>query len=160
MKKALRGGGLGMDLLKHGLTKEELAQIRKDRIAELAFAEVDPPKGYETGKRKRIQFKECYPTALNYVLYLPEENRSTVTLVHGFCVKHGAPYGHAWVELPGEVVFDGVMQRFYDKAGYYQAKRCTDTHRYTLEEACELFLKHNHYGPWEPWELALLEEKR
>jgi len=36
-----------MDLLKHGLTKEELAQIRKDRIAELAFAEVDPPKGYE-----------------------------------------------------------------------------------------------------------------
>lgn len=28
---------------------------------------------------------------------------------------------HAWVELPGGVVFDGPYQRFYDRAGYYEA---------------------------------------
>jgi hypothetical protein len=37
-------------------------------------------------------------------------------LVHG---EYGLGQRHAWVELPGDVVFDGVLQRFYKKLAYY-----------------------------------------
>jgi len=41
-----------------------------------------------------------------------------VWLVHG---EYRGFHRHAWVELPGGVVFDGTNQRFYDRTGYYEA---------------------------------------
>lgn len=41
-------------------------------------------------------------------------------LVHGTRPNGG---GHAWVELPGEVIFDGVYQRFCAKRSYYRVQK-------------------------------------
>src|SRR5690349_15123598 len=42
-------------------------------------------------------------------------------LIHGV-VSHPplfVPLDHAWVELPGDIVFDGVLQTFFTRASYY-----------------------------------------
>jgi hypothetical protein len=58
-----------------------------------------------------------------------EHHDDGAVLVHGTVESEDAPgwrIDHAWVELPGGVVFDGVFQRFYDRASYYAARgvRC------------------------------------
>jgi predicted NAD-dependent protein-ADP-ribosyltransferase YbiA (DUF1768 family) len=57
--------------------------------------------------------------------------------------------GHAWVELAGNVVFDGVLQRFYNKQGYEQVLLATPDARYTPKEAAQHYLTYKgFYGPW------------
>src|ERR1019366_9751139 len=36
-----------------------------------------------------------------------------------------------WVELPGNVVFDGVLQRFYDLGKYYESEYARPWYRFT-----------------------------
>src|SRR5690242_13300623 len=83
-----------------------------------------------------------FDTALRYVLAHPEI--IGLRLVHGRCLG----LAHAWVELPGGVVFDGVVQRFYTLAGYRAATAATEEASYTSGEAAHLVLAGDHCGPW------------
>lgn len=91
---------------------EEYAQMRQS----LAKYEVMPSEWEWTGG---VDFDavfphECYKQALLYSL---GSTRHGHTLVHGTTLLDFG--GHAWVELPGEIVFDGVFQRFYSRDAYY-----------------------------------------
>src|ERR1700694_1787813 len=70
------------------------------------------------GPRRRYP-QQCYARTVKYVFDHPEIDG--LRLVHGV-VSHAplsVPLDHAWVELPGEVVFDGVVQAFFTRESYY-----------------------------------------
>jgi hypothetical protein len=48
---------------------------------------------------------------------------------------------HAWVELPGDVVFDGTLQRFYCRAAYYERLHARAYYRFTAEAAGHIFIE-------------------
>ena len=91
---------------------ERYAQLRQS----LAEFEVEPSDWAWTGGADfdAIFPHECYKQALIYSL---SSTRHGHTLVHGTTSLDLG--GHAWVELPGEFVFDGVFQRFYRRDAYY-----------------------------------------
>ena len=67
---------------------------------------------------------QCFDRSFRFAIAVPPARRAPDPdagdpwLVHGeYCGFHR----HAWVELPGDIVFDGVNQRFYDRRGYYKA---------------------------------------
>ena len=67
-----------------------------------------------------VQRRECFRRAWRYL----EQHQEIpdLALVHGtvYSPQTASRIDHAWVSLPGDVVFDGVVQRFYT-AGTYQA---------------------------------------
>jgi hypothetical protein len=63
---------------------------------------------------RSFHFVQSSPTA--YPAGDPAEGETW--LVHG---EYQGSHRHAWVELSGGVVLDGVTQRFYSRGGYYQA---------------------------------------
>jgi hypothetical protein len=70
--------------------------------------------------------------------------------VHGV-VSHAplfVPLDHSWVELPGDVVFDGVVQAFFTRDSYYAVMAALPMDTYTTLETRRLFAAHGHPGPW------------
>ena len=51
--------------------------------------------------------------------------RAGPALVHGTCRAGRRRWGHAWVALPGGLVFDAVRQRFYEPAGDHRVLQTT-----------------------------------
>src|SRR4051812_33245084 len=65
-------------------------------------------------------FYRSYRYTIDLYLGLPEEDElgkdgAGIWLVHG---QYLLSFRHAWVELPGDIVFDGVHQRFYSGGAY------------------------------------------
>ncbi len=119
-------------------TKKQRKEHRKEMIAEMKYFEVEPPQRFRTGKPKRIHLKDCFKKAIDYVFQLPNGVKEEVKIVHGSFnpIKKEYVWGeHSWVELPGNIIFDGVMQRFYDKNGYYSHYNCIKEAEYTVKEA-------------------------
>lgn len=69
-------------------------------------------------------------------------------LVHGTCKTPLSTYGHAWVEIEGNIIFDGVLQRFYDKEGYYKQRGARKEAEYSYLDAYENLIKFNRYDDW------------
>lgn len=70
----------------------------------------------------------CYTESFTFLLHLGLEARQSAAarrllsqswLVHGTRIGGG----HAWVELPENVIFDGVFQRFCRKQSYYRLQK-------------------------------------
>jgi hypothetical protein len=76
---------------------------------------------------------QCYEQSYRYAL----AHRRTVpglTVVVGWMHASRDPDGrihHAWVELPGGVVFEGVHQKFYQRDAYYQILDLQTRERYS-----------------------------
>jgi hypothetical protein len=71
-------------------------------------------------------------------------------LVHGTS-RFGSvsePSPHAWVELPGNLTFDGATQAFYPTGAFLAAGQTETQSTYTSAEAARLLLDHGHPGPW------------
>jgi hypothetical protein len=95
-----------------------------------------PPRWSEGTEPGKMYWQECFYRASRYILNLvgrvDADELSKVYLVHGRCAfSLGA---HAWVELPGDVMFDGVRQRFYRLS----ACSATPWYRYTAWAAIML----------------------
>ena len=73
---------------------------------------------------------------------------SSMRLVHGVCRDGSDQWAHAWVELPGGVVFDGVRQEFYDRDGYCRVMGAVAEARYDAPAMIEKMLESVKYGPW------------
>lgn len=90
---------------------------------------------YQWSNRSRKKYPgQCYERAFCYMA----EHRQTPgpVLVHGSCFPPEHPTGmppvdHAWVELPGSVVFDGVQHEFYDRDDYYRVLHAQKELTYT-----------------------------
>ena len=131
------------------VTLEEVKKSAIEDRKQLAEYEVTPSDEYKTDKPRRLSPKNCFMKAFRYVA--DKSHLEGVRLVHGlykpaFFDEHSC---HAWVELPNDIVFDGVMQRFYEKEGYctyYQIIKqkeydCKIMHKIGLEQG-------GHFGPW------------
>lgn len=80
----------------------------------------------------------CFDRSFRFVMALPlalrvnDPTLEEIWLVHG---EYWIGQRHAWVELPGGVVFDGPYQRFYDRAGYYKAVGARPWYMYSWDAA-------------------------
>lgn len=100
-----------------------------------------------TWPRRRYP-QQCYPKTLKYALDHPAIRG--LRLVHGVVSHppHFVPFDHAWVELPGGVVFDGVVQTFFRRVSYYRVMAAVALDAYCGPEATRLVAEHGHPGPW------------
>jgi hypothetical protein len=72
-------------------------------------------------------------------------------LVHGMIAHapHFVPMAHAWVELPGNVVFDGVVQAFFTRDSYYAVMGAQPVRMYSGLQTQRLADASGYSGPWE-----------
>jgi hypothetical protein len=89
----------------------------------------------------------CYGLALKYMAG-HRAVELALRLVHGTLFIKGVPFPHAWIEIPGRIVFDPLDQRFFTRKGYYQVLHAKAEAHYTTAEADQRAINTNHYGPW------------
>jgi hypothetical protein len=103
-------------------------------LLDLAGAEVEVEDRWREGTdRGAIYPGECFFRAARYVTHRARFLADGVWLVHG--TNSMSIDRHAWAELPGGVVFDAVLQRFYSKIGYYDATVARPWYKYTTDAA-------------------------
>ena len=78
----------------------------------------------------------------------PEIQR--LRLIHGVVSHppHFVPLDHAWVELPGDIVFDGVVQTFFTRSSYYSVMAAVALDAYSAAATRRLVDTHGRPGPW------------
>jgi len=95
----------------------------------------------------------CYEAAFSFLrCYGRSDPR--LRLVHAAVVGQGQiaglEHGHAWLESTGLALDVANGRRIVLPASYYrELGQATQVHVYTLSEARELALEHEHYGHWE-----------
>ena len=144
------------------MSTDQLARLRRRIIGErrrvltAALApyvrQVDPTLSCGTRPGKRY-WRDCYRRAAEYMLtHSPRGGPCPavggIALVHGVCRAGSLQWGHAWVELPDSLVFDGVRQQFYDRDGYHRVTQTTVEATYSQEAMVERLRAAEHYGPW------------
>jgi hypothetical protein len=92
--------------------------------------------------------QQCYPKTVKYILDHPEIKG--MWLIHGVVshAPHFLPLEHAWVELPGQIVFDGVVQTFFTRTSYYEVMAAVAVDAYSAPATLRLVAKYGHPGPW------------
>ena len=101
----------------------------------------------------RRHWADCYRQACNYVLaHTPGAGACPpldgMRLAHGVCRDATDTWAHAWVELPDRLIFDGVRQAFYDRAGYYRVLHAVAEATYDAPAMIEQMRATRRYGPW------------
>lgn len=120
-----------------------MVQGIKEDIEKMQPFEIEPPDKYKTGKAKRYYEKQCFKKAYDYMINLDPDGG---ILVQGLYTKWSIP--HSWVELPGDIVFDGVLQRFYNKQDYYREQKAVKVVEFTLKQACQEARRTRNIGKW------------
>src|SRR5262249_24697980 len=148
------------ELLMEATRKADLARVVKadlqGQIHRLQCAEVDVPEEWRAGTNEAVPYpEECYHRAYLYACALaprlpPDEQ---IWLVHG---EYGISTGHAWVELPGDVVFDAVLQRFYRMQAYCDIQLASPWYKYSPVAAMIIAANMPKGGVWHlvlklPW---------
>ncbi|HEX8969684.1 MAG TPA: hypothetical protein VF937_17505 [Chloroflexota bacterium] len=108
---------------------------------------VEPGWARGTWPRRRYP-QQCYAKTLKYLLSHPEIKGAR--LVHGIVSHppHFVPLDHAWVELPGDIVFDGVVQTFFTRSSYYSVMAAVALDVYSAAATRRLVATHGRPGPW------------
>jgi hypothetical protein len=98
------------------------------QLVRLAPAEITVPRRYSLYTLPDQQFPtECFGQACYYM-----QTHRIKGMEYVFGRSLGGGLGnHGWVELPGNVLFDGVLQRFYDRSEYYRIEFAMPWYRYT-----------------------------
>jgi hypothetical protein len=76
----------------------------------------DVPESLCQGVSYRPDDGNALAAAKAYVAWLRRPANEQACVVQGTCLG----FEHGWAELPGGVVFDGLLQWFYPKGPYYQ----------------------------------------
>jgi hypothetical protein len=127
--------------------EDAFLRVGRDLLASAEPVVVDPGWARHTWPRRRYP-QQCYSKTTKYILDHPQ--LEGMRLVHGV-VSHGphfVPFDHAWVELPGGVVFDGVVQTFFTHVSYYAVMLAMVLDAYSAAEARQLVETYRHPGPW------------
>lgn len=74
-------------------------------------------------------------------------NIPEIFLIHGE-LRFAGIVPHAWIEFSEDVIFDGTLQRYYQKACYYSRLLARKLKSYPLEVALRKWTNSGHYGPW------------
>src|SRR4051794_28488597 len=99
-------------------------RVVKDILERLKPFEVEGRKEWQKlANPEQLFVGECFLRSYRFAFWAylgalkaDDPAKNEIWLVHG---EFMAFHRHAWVEVPGEVVFDGVTQRFYQRKGYY-----------------------------------------
>ncbi|MBL8797207.1 MAG: hypothetical protein JNM56_25115 [Planctomycetia bacterium] len=86
----------------------ELLQSAEVKVSKELQERTDP---------RMLRPRECFAEAYHYLTW--HCRQAGILLVHGTSSLGGGD-DHAWVELSDDIVFDGVLQRFYKKSSYYK----------------------------------------
>jgi hypothetical protein len=130
-----------------------MSVLRQDRIKPAIYPEMLTTK-FALDLDGAPHWKACFDTALTFVLRNVLRCDWDLTLVHG-CYEliegSGILTDHAWVEVgnTGEIVFDGVQQKFYDREDYERVMGCEALARYSNFTAMEVAAFNDTYGPWQ-----------
>ncbi len=122
-------------------------RVGRELLGRARVVEVPPAWTRRTWPQRRYP-QQCYGKSAGYVVDHPDI--AGMRLVHGV-VQHGTPplpLDHAWVELPGGVVFDGVVQAFFSRHSYYRVMSAVPLDTYTPSHAAQMLRAHRHPGPW------------
>ncbi len=132
---------------RRGALTNGLRRVGRVLLASAERVAVEPGWASDTWPRRRYP-QQCYPKTTKYVLDHPHING--MRLVHGVIshAPHFVPLDHAWVELPGNVVFDGVVQAFFARGSYYAVMAAMPLDTYTGPETRRMVAAHGHPGPW------------
>ncbi len=128
-----------------------LCEMIQEQATRLAPAEVSVPPHYLRYTQPDRQFPgECFRRACSYVL-----THRLKGMVYVFGTTLGGGMGeHAWVELPGNIVFDGVLQRFYDLPRYYEIEHAMPWYKFTRSAVRWIVEQRFEHWRWD-WPLGL-----
>lgn len=109
------------------------------------FEEPEVPEDWQVGVDPRRRYwKRCYEKAGQWII-----NHFEGEMVFGLIyTDSGIAAAHAWVHLPGDIVFDGVWQRFVRWEDYQRLLKATVIEAYTHMGYIEMTLETGHYGPF------------
>ena len=72
-----------------------------------------------------------------------------LVLVHGKCLgPDGAHIDHAWLDVPGGLIYDPVLGRIYPWQIYKRTIKAIADHRYTMTQVLEMLKHSDTFGPW------------
>lgn len=104
----------------------------------------DIPARLRRGGVGRVQRpQECHHRAFVYALAHHDE--PGLELVYG---THRGSLEHSWIELPGNITFDGNRMQFNRTDDYRRALQAVPRWRFTAMEAMGLMARTGHSGPW------------
>jgi hypothetical protein len=140
-------------VFRYGDHHDELDKLKPDHLLEwmlrnearLAAHRVEVPKPW----RKKVILgyyfpRECYPRAIQFVRSSPHLPDALYVLGEAVC---GGIQQHGWVEI-GDVVFDGVMQEFYSRQGYYQSELARPWYRFTRQATLWIDRLSKRHADW------------
>jgi hypothetical protein len=96
----------------------------------LAPHQAQVPKTWRRNAIKNLYFpRQCFARAIQFVRRSPRLPQAEYFIGQAAC---GGCQQHGWVEIEG-IVFDGVMQDFYTKQGYYASQKVKPWYRFSRE---------------------------
>jgi hypothetical protein len=115
----------------------------------LAEYETAPPPGLERWLPRRDGAPgKCFQEAEGVVLSSADSGAGLL-LVHGKCRgPNGELIDHAWVEVPGELVYDAVLGRVYPQDVYQGLLQAVAQRRYSAKQVKVLVRTADNHGPW------------
>jgi hypothetical protein len=127
--------------------RDGFSRVGLQLLSSAERARVEPGWARGTWPRRRYP-QQCYAKTVKYVLDHPEIKGAR--LVHGVVshAPHFVPLDHAWIELPGDIVFDGVVQTFFTRSSYYSVMTAAVLDVYSATATRRLVTARGGPGPW------------
>ena len=147
LTRGAREGLAKLDPLRREALRDGFTRVGSQLLFCAEQVSVEP--GWARGTRPHRRYpQQCYAKTVKYVLDHPEI--SAAQLVHGVVshAPHFVPLDHAWVELPGDIVFDGVVQSFFSRSSYYAVMAAVALDAYSAAATRKRIVADGHPGPW------------
>ena len=146
--RSARAGLAKLSPLRRAALTAGFQRVGSELLHSARQVEVDAGWKRRTWPRRRYP-QQCYARTTKYMLQHLEI--AGAQLVHGMIAHapHFVPMAHAWVELPGNVVFDGVVQAFFTRDSYYAVMSAQPLDVYSGLETQRLADSSGYSGPWE-----------
>jgi hypothetical protein len=131
------------DINLDGFRDKMLAPLRKCEISE-----EDVEDGYKVHCSKSFFPLRCHEKAFDYLNLLCQKDNNLledVKLVQGaiWRFENGVfPDEHSWIEIDHKIVFDGVLQKFYNRNCYRNVKCRAKPYEYTIQQAFQFYEKY------------------
>jgi hypothetical protein len=147
LTRAARKALAKLDPCRREVLRDGFRRVGRELLSSAEQVNVEAGWARRTWPRRRYP-QQCYVKTVKYVFDHPEI--IGMRLIHGVVshAPHLVPFDHAWVELPGDIVFDGVVQTFFTHLSYYGVMAAVALDRYSGHETTCLVAEHGHPGPW------------
>ena len=147
LTRKAREGLAKLDPSRREALRDGFGRVGSQLLASAEQVSVESAWARGTWPRRRYP-QQCYAKTVKYVFDHPEIKGTR--LVHGVVshAPHFVPLDHAWVELPGDIVFDGVVQTFFTRSSYYSVMAAVALDAYSAAATRRLVDTHRRPGPW------------